>query len=228
LRIVVCYKWAPFPHSTAASGNSSDAYSQAKATFLEYDQAVLELAHQLANDTGAELVGLNVGSPETASSLVRQVALSHGLDRIVLVTDPGLDLAGVTETGLLQAEAIDQIGEVDLVLAGASSIGVAGWEVSAVVGGVLGWQVLSRVRHVERDGTSWRVERTLDGAYQSRLLKGPVVLCVVVDAGVPHRSSAPGLAQVGQSPVEALAADSGVMLPVMVAKAGPVAQATSA
>jgi len=202
MRIVICYEWAPNSRHVPVSRDSQVSGSLATAAFSEHDPVAVELGRRLANDTGAELVGLSVGLPETAQSMVKQVAVSHGLDRIVLVNDPGPNRAGATATGLMQAAAIDRIGEVELVLAGDSSFDAASRVVPTMVGGVLGWPILTEVRWVVRDGASWRVKWTHDGTGQSRWVTGPVVMTVAADAVVPHMPRTPSLVQADERPAE--------------------------
>ena len=107
---------------------------------------ILGLAHQRARgDVAVERVGLTVGAASIDTPLARKSALSRGLDRLVVVADDALAGAGSTRLAAVLAAAVRAIGDVDLVLAGDSSVDVAEGQVPLTTAAQLGWLGLSKV-----------------------------------------------------------------------------------
>ncbi len=139
MKIVVAYKWAPNPQDADVRPDGTVDLSRAKAAVSEYDPVAFELARRLADATGGEVVGLSVGAASIDTPLARKAALSRGLDRLVLVADDALADADGTRLAAVLAAAVRAIGDVDVVLAGDSSIDVAAGQVPLTLAGELGW-----------------------------------------------------------------------------------------
>jgi electron transfer flavoprotein beta subunit len=193
-------------------GDGSVSFSRAKPAISEYDPVAIELGRQLADANGAELIGLSLGSGETASSMAKKAALARGLDRAVLVIDEAFDQAGATETALQLAAAVESIGEVDLVLTGDSSIDMGSRMVGAIMGGALGWPTVTEVRSVAREGATWTAERIVDGVRQTLAIDGPAVLAVAADAVVPRVPGMKDILQAGKKPTDDRAAEAGIQV----------------
>ena len=116
MKIVVAYKWAPNPQDADVAPDGSVDLTRAKWAVSEYDPVALELARQLADATGGEVIGLTVGPAAIDTPLARKAALSRGLDRLVLVADDALDGADGTRLAAVLAAAVRHLGDVDLVL----------------------------------------------------------------------------------------------------------------
>src|SRR5664279_6579354 len=139
MKIVVAYKWAPNPQDASVGVDGIVDWSRAKSGISEYDPVAIELARRLADATGGEVIGLTAGPTRVDASLARKAALSRGFDRAVIVADDALEGAGTTELAAVLAAAVRHIGEVDLVIAGDSSVDVGARMVPAVLAGQLGW-----------------------------------------------------------------------------------------
>lgn len=204
MKIAVAYKWAPNPQEASVSGDGTVAWGRAKATISEYDQVAVEVGRRLADATGAELVGISVGTPEAGSSMARKAALSRGLDRLAVVTDDALAGAGAGRTARVLAQVVAEVGDVDLVLTGDSSMDVGAQLVPTVLGATLGWPVLTNVTTITGTAGDLVVERSREGGTQSLRVTGPAVLAVAPDAATPGVPGMKDILAAGKKPTDVL------------------------
>ncbi len=186
MKIVVAYKWAPNPQDAEVRPDGTVDLSRAKAAVSEYDPVAFELARRLVDAAGGEVVGLTVGPASIDTPLARKSALSRGLDRLVMVADDALAGADGTRIAAVLAAAVRTIGEVDLVLAGDSSVDVAEGQVALTLAGQLGWVGMSGVCAVSLGADGLVVERDLPAGVVTLSLSGPAVLAATSDAVVPR------------------------------------------
>lgn len=205
MKIAVAYKWAPNPQDAAVGADGTVDWARAKAAVSEYDPVAVELGRRLADETGAELVGISAGGPDVASPMAKKAALSRGLDRTVLVADPALAAAGSTRTALVLAALVRRVGDVDLVLTGDSSVDVGAQMVPAVLAGALGWPAVTDVIAVSGTAGDLTVERAHAGGSQVLHVTGPVVLAVAADAVVPRVPGMKDILAAGKRPAEEVA-----------------------
>ena len=207
MTIVVAYKWAPNPQDAAVGSDGSVDFSRAKSAISEYDPVAFELARQVADSTGAEVVGVTVGDASIDTSLARKAALSRGLDRLVIVADDRLAGADSTRHAAVLAAVVRGIGDVDLVLAGESSVDVTEGQVAMTLAGQLGWLGLNAVSSVSATDGGYAIERDVPSGTASMVLTGPAVLAATTDAVL---SRVPGMKDIlgaAKKPVEVLSLD---------------------
>lgn len=205
MKIVVAYKWAPNPQDAVVGSDGSVDWSRSKAAVSEYDPVAAEVGRQLADASGAELIGVSVGGSDVASAMAKKSALSRGFDRAVIVADDSLAGAGSTQTALVLAEVIRQIGDVDLVLTGDSSVDVGAQLVPTILAGALGWGALTNVSSVTGTAGDLTVERAHDGGSQVLKVTSPAVLATASDAVVPRVPGMKDILAAGKKPTEELA-----------------------
>ena len=137
MRIVVAYKWTSDPEEATVRADGTVDWSRAKPGLSAYDPVAIELARKLADETGADLIGVTVGGKGVAAPIASKAALGRGLDRLVIVEDESLAGAGRSELAAVLAEVVRHIGDVDLVVTGDSSVDVAAKMVPTVLAGEL-------------------------------------------------------------------------------------------
>lgn len=203
MRIAVAYKWAADPHEARVGADGDVDLGRARPEISDYDAVAFEVAAQLAD--GGEVVGVSVGGAALASPMALKTALSRGLDRAVVVADEVLDGAGTTATAMALAGVIRHLGEVDLVLAGDCSIDTGARLVPAVLGGFLGWPVLTDVTAVRAgsEGVLHVDRATLEGTEVVELT-APAVLTVAADAAVPRVPGMKDILAAARKPSERL------------------------
>jgi electron transfer flavoprotein beta subunit len=207
MRMVVAYKWTRDPAEATVRADGTVDWSRAKPGLSAYDPVAMELARQLAQAAGAELIGVTAGGKGVAVPIASKAALSRGLDRVVIVEDESLADAGRSELAAVLAEMIRHIGDVDLVVTGDSSVDVAAKMVPTVLAGELGWPAVAEVTAVSGTGVqagALRVERAIPGGVQVLEISGPAVLAASADAAVPRVPGMKELLAAAKKPVELL------------------------
>ncbi|MDR1237063.1 MAG: electron transfer flavoprotein beta subunit/FixA family protein [Propionibacteriaceae bacterium] len=212
MRIVVAYKYAPDPQEATVASDGTLDFSRAKAIVSDYDAVAIEYGRQLADAQGAALVGVSVGGEAAAKPVATKAALARGLDEVVVVSDPELDGAGSTRTAQAIAAVVKELGDVELVLAGDSSMDVGARMVPSVLAGLLGWPMLSDVEKVTLADGSVSVERLVSEGVQSITAAAPAVVSLTSEA---VKTKAPGMKDLlaaGKKPVAVKSlADSGLV-----------------
>jgi electron transfer flavoprotein beta subunit len=204
MRIVVAYKWTCDPQEATVRADGTVDWSRAKPGLSSYDPVAMELARHLAEDAGAELIGVTVGGKGVGAPIASKAALGRGLDRVVIVEDESLREAGRSELAAVLAEAIRHIGDVDLIITGDSSVDVAAKMVPTVLAGELGWPAVAEVTAVSVQAGALRVERAIPGGVQELEISGPAVLAASADAAVPRVPGMKELLAAAKKPVELL------------------------
>lgn len=202
MKIVVTHKWASNPAEAVVAADGTVDLSRAKPGLGDYDQVAIEVARGL----GGELIGLSVGGPEAGSPLARKAALSRGLDRLVVIADPAQAQAGPAATGRVLADAITEIGDVELVLTGDASVDEGAGLVPSVLAGRLGWPVLAGVSAVVEQDGQVQVTRSAGAGSQTLTLRGPAVLSVAPDAALARIPGMKDILAAGKKPVQTLSA----------------------
>lgn len=204
MKIVVAYKWAADYQEARVNSHGDVDWSRARPAVSEYDAVAMEVARRVANATSGEVIGLCVGGQAAGSAIATKTALARGLDRTVVVVDEALPDAGTTQIAETLAKAIQHIGDVDLVLAGDSSIDVAAKMVSSVLAGWLGWPALTDVAVVEADDQGLRLTRPMAGGAETFRVSGPAVVALSADAVQPRTPGMKDILAAGKKPVERL------------------------
>jgi electron transfer flavoprotein beta subunit len=152
-----------------------------------YDQNAVEVALQLREKAGGTITVLSLGEPEAQGAI--KSAMGMGADAGVLVTDPafaGSDSFGVAH---ILAQAIQKIGNPDLVLTGCVSGDTGNKMIGPLLAEELGWPCLSFVSRIEvRDGTVV-ARRIVEDGYER--VEGPLPLVASIlsdDSNVPRYS----------------------------------------
>ncbi|MDR1386993.1 MAG: electron transfer flavoprotein beta subunit/FixA family protein [Propionibacteriaceae bacterium] len=185
MRIVVAHKWAADPQEAVVGADGAVDWSRARPAVSEYDAVAIAVGRQLADASGAELVGLSVGGPTAAAPLAAKAALARGLDSALIVADPALAEADSAVTAQVLAAAVTELGQVGLVLTGDCSVDRGARLTPAVLAGWLDWVCLAEVSAVRWDPTGLSLERESDGGWQSLTLSPPAVLALAAGAVYP-------------------------------------------
>jgi electron transfer flavoprotein beta subunit len=204
MRIVVAYKWTSDPQEATVRPDGTVDWSRAKPGLSTYDPVALELARRLAEEAGAELIGVTVGGKGVGVPIASKAVLGRGVDRVVIVEDESLRDAGRSELAAVLAEVIRHVGDVDLVITGDSSVDVAAKMVPTVLAGELGWPAVAEVTAVTGQVGALRVERAIPGGVQVLETSEPTVLAASADAAVPRVPGMKELLAAAKKPVELL------------------------
>ncbi len=205
MRIVVAFKWAADYQEASVNGSGEVDWSRARPVVSSYDAVAIEVARQIADAVSGEVIGLSVIGEPTVPSMATKTALARGLDRVVVVADETLNNASTTQTGEVLSRAIRQIGDVDLVLAGDSSIDVAAKMVSSIAAGFLGWPAFTDVGNVNvTHGSGVELTRPTAVGSETFTVTRPTVVALTADAVVARVPGMKDILAAGKKPVEQL------------------------
>ncbi len=158
------------------------------AIFNPEDLNALELALQLKERYGAEVIVATMGMP-AAAEVLRQ-SLYRGADRAVLITDRALAGADTLATSYTLSCCVKALGKIDLVLCGRQAIDGDTAQVGPQIAEKLKYPQLCYVEEVrELSADSITVRRAIEGGYE--VLSSPLpALLTVVDANEPRPMNA--------------------------------------
>ncbi|MDR1513643.1 MAG: electron transfer flavoprotein beta subunit/FixA family protein [Propionibacteriaceae bacterium] len=214
MKIVVTYQWALDPQEASVGADGSVDFSRAKAAISDYDATAIQAGRDLADATGAALVGVSVGGPAAAQAVATKAGLSRGLDEALVVADPSLQGAGTLATAQVIAAAVKSLGDVSLVITGDASLDSGSKMLAPVLGGVLGWPAFTDAGKIAVAGSAVTAERVLSEGVQTLSAQLPAVVGATSDAA---KAKAPGMKDIlaaGKKPVTVKTpADLGVALP---------------
>jgi electron transfer flavoprotein beta subunit len=205
MTIAVLYKWAGNPQEASVEADGTVDWSRAKQAVSEYDTVAIEVGRQVADATGAKLVGVSVGRADLAAMLARKAAMARGLDEGVVVADDSTADWNATDVARTLAALLGRLQDLDLVLAGDVSVDEGAGIVPAVTAGYLGWPCLLDVVAVERSAQGWTVEQSVPGGTRTIAVVGPLVASVATDAAKPRVPGVRDILAAGKKPLEVVA-----------------------
>jgi electron transfer flavoprotein beta subunit len=187
VRSVVLVKHVP--DAQASSGFTADGFADRTGDGLlsELDEYPLEAARQLAETVGCEVVALSIGPRAARDSLRR--ALQMGADSAVLITDEALRGSDATVTARVIARAVEQIGEVDLVLCGAASADAGTSIVPVQVAALLGIPALTFASALDVTDGTVTIRRDEDRATVTMSAPMPALVSLTDRADPPRYPS---------------------------------------
>lgn len=174
---VVCIKQVPREPVFKRTG---DAYQidrdRVEGILNPYDRRTIELAVNLKEKQGGEVVVLSMGPPQAEEAL--REALAFGVDRAVLLSDPAFAGADTLATAYTLAAGVRKLGHFSLILCGARTLDSDTAQVGPQMAEFLDLPMAAYVGKATCKERSLRVERTLDGARERLLLPLPALITV--------------------------------------------------
>jgi electron transfer flavoprotein beta subunit len=200
LNIVVCVKQVP--DSAAAlkvDEQSNVSWGDAALIINPWDEYVIEEAIRLKEKFGGKVTVLTVGPEQSKEALKQAVAM--GCDEALLISDAAFEGSDALAATYILAQAIKQLGEVDLVAFGKQAIDSDTGLVPAGVARRLGWPLLTyvaRIDELDPGGKSIKVTRLLEQGRQSVSSKLPAVLTAVKEINEPRYPSFMNIRKAGK------------------------------
>ena len=204
MNIVVCVKYVP-----DATG---DRHFEADNTvdregvdglLSELDEYAVEQALQVkekGGDDATEVTALCVG-PDAAADAVRK-ALQMGADKGIHVVDDAIAGSDAVATSKVLAEAINKIGNVDLVVCGMASTDAGMSVVPAMLAERLDLPQVTFGSVVESQGNQFRIKRDGDSATEVIGAEAPLVLSVTDQSGEARYPSFKGIMAAKKKPLD--------------------------
>lgn len=189
LRIIVLAKQVPDTKNVTGEVMKPDGTvnrNALEAIFNPEDLNALEMALDLKERYGGEVVVLTMGPPRAADIL--KDSLCRGADRVILLSDRRFAASDTLATSYTIAMAIEQhLSPYDMVICGRQAIDGDTAQVGPQVGEKLG---ISQVTFADRvlsvENNMFRVRRDLGRAQEVVEARGPVLLTVPKSANSPR------------------------------------------
>lgn len=202
MTIVVAYKYAANPQDSSLAPDGRIDWSRAKETVSEYDPIAIQVARQVADGIGAEVLGVTVGTANAATSMAKKAALSRGLDRAVIVADETMREWSPTRVGAVLAALVRRTADADIVFTGDASVDEGAQLMPTLIAGYLGWPCFLEVSSVAKTGDGWRLVQNCAGGSRTIEVTGPVVAAVATDAAAPKAPGMKDILAAGKKPAE--------------------------
>jgi len=186
LRIIVLAKQVPDTRNVGKDAMKADGTvnrAVLPAIFNPEDLNALELALRLKDEVPGSRVTILTMGPGRAAEIVRE-GLYRGADDGVLLTDRAFAGSDTLATSYALAQAIKEMGEVDIIIAGRQAIDGDTAQVGPQVAEKLG---LCQVTYVEEivkvEKTNITVRRRLENGVET--VKAPIPLVLTVNSSAP-------------------------------------------
>jgi len=201
VKIAVCLKRVPdmdVRFKIAPGGKSVDE-TGLKFDISDFDGYAVEAALQIKEKAGVgEVVVISLGGDVVQETLRK--AMSMGADRAVHLKHDGAVVDSFAIASALAAELKD--GGYDLIMFGRMSIDTAHGAVGAIAAELLGLPCVTAISKLEFDGTTAKMRRELEGAYE--LVECALPAVVTIDEGIarPRYPSLKGIMAAKKKPLE--------------------------
>ena len=167
-------------------------------TFGNIDKNALEAAVQIKEKVDSHVIVVSVGSSELEDTA--KEALAAGADEARLIICE--DVLESSQSAKYLAAAIKQLDSVDLILLGEGSGDNYSSQVGSRVAQILGMPQVGYVNHIEIQGDTARVTRSLEDCEQTLEVKLPAVIMVASDINTVRIPSVSQILKAGRKPSE--------------------------
>jgi len=207
VRIAVCIKRVPDMEARfrIASNGASVDETGLKYDMGDFDGYAVEVALQLTEKQGGEVVAISVG-PDVVQETLRK-ALSMGVARAVQLKTDAIPFDGLAVARALAAELKD--GGYDLVMFGKIALDSANGVVGPMTAELLDLPCVTACSKLEIANGRGSARRELEGG--AELLEFPLPAVVTIDEGIarPRYPALKGIMAAKKKPLEVKAAQLG-------------------
>ncbi len=154
------------------------------------DKNALEMALQLKEKHGGEIIVLTMGPTVFSQSLER--ALAMGCDRAILLSDRLLGGSDTVPTGLALSETIHKIGNVDLILCGEETTDSSTGHVGPGIAGHLDLPQITYCVDLRIAEGKVRGKRAMEDGFEVWECKMPCLITVNFGSNSPREPSLSG------------------------------------
>lgn len=215
MKIVACIKQVPDSAAKVVAENGQVSWGDAPLVINPWDEYAVEAALQQKEAHGGEVIAVSMGAENAKDALKH--ALAMGCDSAILISDDTLKGIDTQGTAHVLAAAVQKVGDVDMTFFGRQAIDGDAGITPAQTARVLGWPMLSLSAVITVDGSTVKVERSIEEGRQTVSADLPVVLSVVKDFGEPRYPSFMGIRKASKAEIPAWSlADLGIEAPTAV------------
>jgi electron transfer flavoprotein beta subunit len=195
LHIVVCTKHTPDSEakmSVDEAGNVS--WGESPLIINPWDEYAVEEALTLRDVHGGTVTVISMGPEQALEALKHAVAM--GCDEAIRIWDESCVGSDTLATSYVLAQAIEKMGDVDLVLCGKSAIDAETWQTAGALAHRLGWPSLMyviKIAGLDPGGKAITVERLLEEGRQVVSAPLPAVVGTTKGINEPRYTSFIGI-----------------------------------
>lgn len=186
LKMVVCIKQVPVSNNLKIDPLTKNLIRSGEPGVMNpYDKNAIEAALRLKDEWGGEVILVSMGPPDFEITLRQGLAM--GCDDAILLSSRKFGGADTLATGYVLAQAIKELGNVDLVLFGRQSVDADTSQVGPIVSELLEWPQITFVSeltgHVKQVMTATRL---LENMQQKIEFELPAVVTVRSELNEPR------------------------------------------
>ena len=204
MKIAVCVKHAVDESELKVDSSGKPQLAGAACKMSTFDKNAVEEGLRLKAAHSGELVIFTVGTPEAKKTL--KEAMAMGADRGVIKSG---DTSAIDSfrTAELLSSAIKKGGPFDVVLCSEGSSDTYSGQVPPMLGEMLGGAYVGYAKKIEVEGTTARIERSLEDSEETVEAPLPLVVSVVSEINEPRYPTLIQIMQASKKPMEELSGD---------------------
>lgn len=200
MKIVVCIKQVPETTNVKINEKTKNIDRRGLGGVINpYDLHAVKTALDLKKSVGGEVITMTMGPDDFAVSLRETLAL--GADSSILLSDRAFAGADTLATGYVLAQAIEKIGDVDVVLLGQQSVDADTGQVGPIMAELLSMPQVTYANKVEANNDKLVIDRNLDTVAQRITAQLPVLLTVTDSINQPEYTNVVEIAKSFNKPL---------------------------
>jgi len=186
LKMVVCIKQVPVSNNLKIDSITKNLIRSGEPGVMNpYDKNAIEAALRLKDEWGGEVILVSMGPPDFEITLRQGLAM--GCDDAVLLSSRKFGGADTLATGYVLAQAIKELGNIDLVLFGRQSVDADTSQVGPIVSELLEWPQITFVSELTAHAKkSMTATRLLENMQQKIEFELPAVVTVRSELNEPR------------------------------------------
>lgn len=178
MNIIVCVKQVPDTTEVKIDEKTGTLIREGVPSIINpFDQYAVELGVRLKEQHGGEVTVISMGPPQAKSVLTKSLAL--GADKAVLLSDRAFAGADTLATAYTLSEAINKLGEFDLVLCGLQAIDGDTAQVGPEMAQRLKIPQITYAETVTFEDNKFIVEKQTESGTERLQVKPPVLVALI-------------------------------------------------
>lgn len=185
LKIVVCIKQVPKGEQLEIDPVKKTLKREGVESEMNpADKNAVEMALQLKDEHGGEVIALSMGAPSFTRSL--RMAIGMGADRAVLLSDRALAGSDTTPTSYALAETISKMGKIDLIMCGEETSDSSTGHVGPGIAGHLEFPQITYITEATVAGGKIKAKRQVEFGFETWETSFPALLTVKFGSNKPR------------------------------------------
>ena len=201
MKILVCFKYVKEESEIAVNADRTLNLDTAQWAISQYDLNAVEAAMALSRSIdGTEVNMLTIAGDALSNSKMKKAALSRGPAKLYGIYTA--DCGDAITTASYIAQAVERIGDIDLVIFGEGSSDMYSQALGSMVGALLDLPTVNGVEKISFKDEAWVIERSNGKEAEILKIRGKAVISVTGDICPPRIPSMKDIMAAGKKPVE--------------------------